>query len=147
MRDVTYSELCDFNDCLIPQIQSCIDETKKVILVAIPRGGLYLTQDVSYNILFDKLILAKSSKDIFEKLGEDLSEYQILICDDIYDSGRRYQAFEEVWSYPQNKMCVQIARYRAGLPENVLCGGTVEHDEYVLFPWEQNDTGADACPS
>jgi hypoxanthine phosphoribosyltransferase len=139
MRDITYIDLVDFNCNVLEQVISHLDETKKIVLVAIPRGGLHLTQCISYGILYDRIILAKDSKDILNTLDGDLSKYQILVCDDIYDSGKRYQAFDKIWEYPQNKMCVQIARYRSSLPSNVLCGSTAEHDEYVVFPWEQKD--------
>ena len=143
MRDVTYIDLVDFNCNVLEQALSCFEEKKEIVLVAVPRGGLHLTQCLSYGILYDRIILAKDTKDIIKALGKRLKKYQIFVCDDIYDSGKRYQAFKELWEYPQNKMCVQIARSRNNLPSNVLCGGTAEHDEYVVFPWEQEELSAE----
>ena len=134
--NVSYSNL-QFNlPKIVDDIKKFLDTTKKLVLVGVPRGGLYLTQDLSYLLDTNFIILADSFEGLISKLVSDLNEYQILVCDDIYDTGKRYKEFDALWEHPQNRMVVQIARYKDSLPKNVIYGDTLEHNEYVWFPWE-----------
>ena len=137
---ISYSQLQQNLPKIVEEIKRVRDSSKQMVLVGIPRGGLYLTQDLSYAFSANHIVLAEDFIDLNNEMGLsselEFERYQIFVCDDIYDTGKRYKEFERVWKYPQNRMIVQIARYKDSLPNNVIYGDSVEHNEYVKFPWE-----------
>lgn len=133
MYNITYSHLQSILPKIAEEIRKIRDTSKELILVGVPRGGMYLTQDLAYVLGVKRILLAEENCDISYLNYE---EKQIIVCDDIYDTGNVYQKFKSLWKHPQNRMCVQLARYRESLPDNVICGDTLEFPEYVWFPWE-----------
>ena len=120
MIEITHTELQKALNALIPQIK------KPDYIVAIPRGGLWLAQYLAYKFDIQK------SKMLLAQCEDDLPECSnILICDDIYDTGKQHKAFG------RHKFATLFARDRGlKFPKNLIYGTLISSDEYLWFPWD-----------
>lgn len=97
-------------------------------IIAVPRGGLWLAQYLAYYFDLDKSKL-KMALD-FDAI-KDLSG-NIVVCDDIYDTGKQALKFPENLTF-----CTLFARCRhQQFPSNLVYGKLIETDEYLWFPWD-----------
>lgn len=117
---------------LTPEIIECAFENlvkklqKPDIIVAVPRGGLWLAQYLAY-----KFDIHKSKIRIALDESELPDAGNILICDDIYDTGKQFKAFKS------HKFATLFVRDRGlELPKNLVWGDVIKSDEYLWFPWD-----------
>lgn len=121
MINITHADLQTALNVLIPQLK------KPEYIVAIPRGGLWLAQYCAYRFDLNKskIILANCEAEIEEIEGN------ILVCDDIYDTGKQHKLFG------RHTFATLFARDRGQkFPKNLKYGTLIKSDEYLWFPWD-----------
>lgn len=97
-------------------------------IIAVPRGGLWLAQYLAYYFDLEK---TKIKMALHNSELQDISG-NILVCDDIYDTGKQHLEFDS--SY---KFVTLFARDRGHkFPKNLVYGKLIETDEYLWFPWD-----------
>lgn len=131
MIEITNTDLAEAFEKLSAKL------AKPDYIVAVPRGGLYLAQYLSYyfELPKDRILLALNKDDIiknFENLSKkEFYKLNILVCDDIYDTGNQFNLFEDF------DFATLFARARSSkLPENLQYGTLIKSDEYLHFPWD-----------
>lgn len=100
--------------------------SKNTHIYAIPRGGLVLAQYIAYwfNLPKQNVHLCLTRSDVTH------NPENAIICDDIYDSGDTLKEFKDF-------TCVSLfGRKLEGWNDKIYSAISVEHKEYVYFPWD-----------
>lgn len=117
------------------------------IVIAPQRGGLYVGAALSYyfECEFKCLDLKSCSPNFFYVIGED-NDKQILVCDDINDTGNTFKKIGEmVDSMPNLSARVHYAALIENTESGFVCdfaGRTVTKqgsEPWYIFPWEFKD--------
>lgn len=130
---MTYDSLDNTASILAGIVKNRINHNKEIVIIGVPRGGLWLAQILAYQLDVDK------SQVMCLDNGADLvieNNKQYIVCDDIYDTGKQYKAFSRLWEYPDNMMVTHHTRYALATPKNVFYGEALEHNNHIYYPWD-----------
>ncbi len=79
-------------------------------------------------------------KIVINELPTFQSNHKYLIVDDIYDSG---DTFRQITAFLENKIDFEFAslytRYNKNNSNRITTGKILNHDKWVVFPWEKDD--------
>jgi hypoxanthine phosphoribosyltransferase len=128
---LTLIDIAGAYDALISKLSLKEFNRNKLWIVGVPRGGLILAQFLAYyyGVPKERLLFGNGAS-ILEQIPQN---DQIIVCDDIYDSGKQHKHFE---TKREITFAVLYARFRENFPKDVEYGISIEHDKYVYFPWD-----------
>jgi hypoxanthine phosphoribosyltransferase len=142
MIEFTYVDIED----LVKSLEDQTNHIKFDYIVGISRGGLVPAVMLSHRLNLPLVPITWSTRD-FTKQEHNLSVAQdlwagknILLVDDINDSGKTFLDLVEDWKYTNEskgrliKVSV-LQRYTTTYPSDYF-GKLIESDNWVLFPWE-----------
>jgi xanthine phosphoribosyltransferase len=157
MRYISFEEIRQLSDKLCEQIRNR-DLDKFDCVIGIAKGGVIPATLVAYNLEVEtfKTIQIKSytedntrSNTTFSSgtlsLFDELSKYNnILLVDDLADSGKTLQAFEDIYKYLRNitkvpkitTACLYCKKNSEFRPDHY--SELVTSDDWLIFPWEVN---------
>lgn len=133
-KQLTFIDVLAAHDSLKEKLVNKNFDRNKLWIAGVPRGGLFLAQYLSYYYGLPKgrIVLANSAADL-QIIPKDA---QIIVADDIYDSGKQYKLFECDLDITYAVLFARLRFSVDDLPSNVVFGYGVKHDNYVYFPWD-----------
>ena len=114
-------------------VRNVINDNTK--LYSVGRGGFVPTRLLSGKIGVKRVGLIDTGED-------NVIENNCIVVDDIYDTGATYKRLEKVIVDSKAVFACLFVRHTMlrRLPPNVVFGGVVNSNDYVIFPWESSAT-------
>lgn len=130
----------------VTQIASCIERSdwKPELIIGVQRGGLIPAVMLSHRLKIKMKTISWSTRDIVDKnisfdvqLAHDYAKKQILVVDDIVDSGLTFREIKKSLPNARFASLIWNIRETQGAPD--YFGRTIDRDidkEWVNFWWE-----------